>query len=264
MALLYFDVANYGVLSILICCVHFEVAKGLSLLRLVTCAWRQVWWLPFLTRWILRPSLWKSYTWWSGRGDRPLMLGRNLPSYILYVILVLFVSSEDARMLCTRILANGQGQCPFLCTYKVAVFPHLIVWVWCLRGTLRWRLLWPKIEREQCFYGHGSGSIKNSSIHLFCHSILVWSMRCSQMSFDPNLLVEFQKFFGHELTTLIFAKDFNLMLALAFYVGMKSLELSESWALIFQEENPCHPSVISYDGKEVPGIALRGLWARTA
>ncbi|XP_073390572.1 uncharacterized protein [Physcomitrium patens] len=95
-------------------------------------------------------------------------------------------------------------------------------------GTLRWRLLWPKIEREQCFYGHGSGSIKNSSIHLFCHSILVWSMRCSQMSFDPNLLVEFQKFFGHELTTLIFAKDFNLMLALAFYVGMKSLELSES------------------------------------
>lgn len=57
------------------------------------------------------------------------MLGRNLPSYILYVILVLFVSSEDARMLCTRILANGQGQCPFLCTHKVAVFPHLIVWV---------------------------------------------------------------------------------------------------------------------------------------
>jgi hypothetical protein len=58
---------------------------------------------------------------------------------------------------------------------------------------------------------HTPGHLSDSGVPPFNHSILLWSVRCSELSFDPMFSTKVIEFFGIEFPTTIKPKRVNVI-----------------------------------------------------
>ncbi|KAK2431446.1 hypothetical protein QL285_029670 [Trifolium repens] len=100
--------------------------------------------------------------------------------------------------------------------------------------------------RKLLLFQHASHHIKQSTISSFSKTIVLRSVRSSNLMLNSILLTESFKLIGIKLTTTIRSENLQLLTALLLSFHLELLKLSKHLMFVIYQGYPCHSSKFIY------------------
>ena len=106
---------------------------------------------------------------------------------------------------------------------------------------MRWHVCYclsPKFFAQTSIGQYTSNFLQQSSVHAFCHSILLWCIFYGEMSNDAIFLTNFLKKIIFVFATIVCAKTLDLSATLSFYHRLPFEKNSQYFIFCFHRIHP--------------------------